>query len=146
MMKEKELRALFALNGHCGYNAETKAEFRRLAMKFLRELRKAMGVEAEVRYNAGGIAVSGDATLHTENLYLTFNADRIANNGSILYRRCKGYKDYGTGTDSPNHYVTFEAVASYGIEWMAGKMKEFLASECRANNMRCEVHGFTTTV
>lgn len=136
-MKESEIRRMFALDGKCGYNPANKEEFKRLSRKFLKEVRTRLGIDADVRYNAGGIAVSGDATLHADNLYLTFNADSIAGGLGIMYRKCNGRKDYGAGTGTPNHWVSFEWVESYGIDSLVIRLQSFMASECKPNNMKC---------
>ena len=65
--------------------------------------------DAEVRYNPGGIAVSGDATLHGDDVYVSFNADAMCR--WILYRKCNGKKDY---TGGPNHSYPFEAIERKG--------------------------------
>ena len=39
MMKASEVKKMVGLVGNCAYNEVNKQEFRRLSMKFLRELR-----------------------------------------------------------------------------------------------------------
>lgn len=68
-----------------------KQVFRRAAQSYLRRLAKDLALvkgEFTIRFNAGGQACSGDATLHHERFYLT-----IGETG-VMYRRCKGQKDY----------------------------------------------------
>lgn len=117
-MTKSELTKLGSLQGKCSYNQSNKAEFRRLGMKLARELRKELGLTSEtadVRYNAGGIAVSGDVILHTDNIYLTFNADGISSGLGIMYRHCKSRKDYGTGTSTPNHWYRWDYLVAVGV-------------------------------
>ncbi len=140
MMTEREIRKMFALDGKCSYNAANKEEFKRLSRKFLKEVRTRLGIDADVQYNAGGIAVSGDATLHADNLYLTFNADSICGGLGILYRKCNGRKDYGAGTSTPNHWVSFEWVETYGIDSLCVRLKKFMETNCQPNNMKCFVN------
>jgi hypothetical protein len=102
MMKSAELKRLKSLQGNCGYNDANKREFKRLGMKMMRELRTALGIEADVRYNAGGIAVSGECTLHGDSIYVQISADYSY---GILYRTCNGRKDYSGG---PNHWFPVE--------------------------------------
>ena len=52
--------------------------------------------------NMGGIAVSGEITLHAEHLYLQVNFGFSGECARILYRSCKGKKDYSGGK---NHYI-----------------------------------------
>lgn len=101
-MKSAEIDRMKSLMGKCGYNDSNKREFKRLGMKLLRELRTALGIEADIRYNAGGIAVAGECTLHGDSIYVQVSADY---SHGILYRTCKGRKDYSGG---PNHWFPVE--------------------------------------
>lgn len=96
-MKPVELRRLQSLMGDCGYKESNKREFKRLGMKLMRELRAALGIEADVRYNAGGIAVGGDCVMHGDRVYVLFNADTDL---GILYRSCVGRWDYSGGRNN----------------------------------------------
>ena len=83
-------------------NPEVKKTFHRLARSVLKQLandlRLAKG-SYEIRSNMGGIAVSGEITLHSESLYVqisqwswtTPSRDTVT---SVLFRSCKGRKDY----------------------------------------------------
>lgn len=102
MMKPVELRKLKSLMGNCSYHESNKREFKRLGMKMMRELRTALGIEADVRYSAGGIAVSGDCILHGDSVYVSFNADMTY---GIMCRSCNGRKDYSGGA---NHWFPVE--------------------------------------
>ena len=115
--------AIAGLVGKCSYNVENKDKFKRASQKFLREVVKVLGLakgEYDIRYNAAGIAVSGDATLHTDRVYVTFNADDFGA-GGILVRTCGGRKDY---TGGRNQYFPFEGIT---VE----KFAEFVASVAR---------------
>lgn len=75
------------------YNEAIKARFRSEAMKYLRALAKRLNLPKEtysVRYNAGGIAVSGEATLHHDKFYLQVSHD-------CYWRTCNGQRDYSGG-------------------------------------------------
>ncbi len=54
----------------------------------------------EIRSNKGGIAVSGEIILHHETLYLQVSQSSFG--GGILYRSCKGRKDFCGGV---NHFA-----------------------------------------
>ena len=119
MMKASEIERLIALDGKCGYNEANKAEFSRLSMKLLRELAKELGFgkgQCDIRYNAAGIACSGDATLHGDTLYININAD---SGMGILGRTCKGRKDYTGGT---NQWFRLDADAGFEVllAWAKG--------------------------
>ena len=98
---------LAAFKGGCNYNYAGKEAFKRAGMKFLRDTVKVLGWVKDtydIRYNAGGIAVSGDCRLHADSVYVTFNADDFSGMG-ILIRTCGGREDY---TGGRNQYVSFE--------------------------------------
>lgn len=104
-MKHADLVKLVGLMGKCGYNLTNKTQFKLLSTRLLRATSKALiasgdilpGDAFEVRYNAGGIAVSGDATLHHERVYVSMNADGFLE--GVLIRSCKGLKDYTGGAN-----------------------------------------------
>ena len=123
MITQTEIENLVALNGHCGYNETTKAHFRKLSMKLLRELNTRLDTKGTVSFNAGGIAVSGDASLHSDSLHLFFNADGCGL--GICGRTCKGKSDYQGG---PNRWYSFERLKRDGMnglfEWARGVQAE----------------------
>jgi len=92
--------------GKCAYNAAGKEGFRRAGLVFARRLAEAIPGGAEIRYNPGGIAVSGDFTVHGDRVYVSFNADAICGLG-ILVRTCKGRGDY---TGGPNMWFPLDAL------------------------------------
>ena len=64
---------------------------------------KAMGLEKgefDLRSNKGGIAVSGEVTLHSDNAYI--QVSQSMGRANVLYRSCNGRKDYSGGQ---NQYV-----------------------------------------
>jgi hypothetical protein len=73
------------------YNDERKALYKKHAIKFVRTVAKALGLAKgtyDARFNAGGIAVSGDAILHTDDFYVHIN------DFGVYWRKCHGRKDY----------------------------------------------------
>lgn len=81
------------------YNEEYKAEYKRFALSVLRAIARDLQLAKEsysIRFNPGGIAVSGDATLHSNWFYLT-----ICEVG-VMWRTCEGQKDYHGG---PNQWA-----------------------------------------
>lgn len=94
--------------GHA-YNlvdSELKARFHRVVSKRLREIAAHLGLTREryeVRSNKGGIAVSGEITLHAETFYLQV-CTGVMGGPQILLRTCKGRKDYSGG---PNGWLPF---------------------------------------
>lgn len=81
------------------YNDERKREFKNAAIAYLRKLSASTGIAGDVRFNPGGIAVSGEAALHGDKVYVQISAAWVG----ILFRTCKGRKDY---TGGPNQWGT----------------------------------------
>ena len=89
----------------CAYNDAQKRSFHATGRKRLKALADALGLKAgtyDVRSNLGGIAVSGEATLHGEHLYVQICQPATGWDSGILIRTCKGRKDY---TGGANHFA-----------------------------------------
>ncbi len=91
----------FDITKSVAYDMQAKAAFHRVAARQLRVIAKQLGLtkdQYDLRHNQGGIAVSGEITLHTDHVYV-----QVSQSGSdgVLYRTCKGRKDY---TGGPNHF------------------------------------------
>lgn len=110
-----KLRSLITLIGLTPYDYFHKEEYRRLGRSILRQLAKDMGLqkgEFDIRWNPGGVAVSGDHTLHTDKIYVAFH-DNL-NLGWFYWRKCHGRKDYGCGMDCPNQIVQWNSLLADG--------------------------------
>jgi hypothetical protein len=87
---------------HGGYGPGTaKKQFHFAARRQLRHLALALRLPEgsyEISSNKGGNAVSGEVTLHGEAIYVQAGQCGLG----LLFRRCKGRKDYGSGLDCPN--------------------------------------------
>ena len=106
--------------GHASYNDINKAQFKRDGMKLLRKVVKVLDLPKgtySLRYNAAGIACSGDCTLHADTFYVQFNLDSMA---SVLVRTCKGQKDYTGGV---NLWYSFEKLSKEGADGLAKFIK-----------------------
>jgi len=115
-----KLKSICDLGRNAGYNEEVKARFRSEAMKYLRALAKRLNLPKEtysVRYNAGGIAVSGEATLHHDKFYLQVSHD-------CFWRTCNGQRDYSGGR---NRWVIAPQNA-----WLCDSGEEVLAEQIQA--------------
>ena len=91
------------------YNGTLKAKFHREGKKVLGEIAKKLGLAPgtfDIRSNMGGIAVSGEVTLHGENIYIQF-IQGFSNR--FMFRSCKGRKDYCGG---PNNFVEYESLSN----------------------------------
>lgn len=82
-----------------------KSEFHRIGKKELKAVADALGLkpgEYEIRSNKGGIAVSGEVTLHGEWIYVQVSESVFSGRHmEVLYRTCEGRKDY---TGGHNHF------------------------------------------
>ena len=89
----------------CAYDDAQKRSFHATGRKRLNALATALGLEPgsyEVRSNSGGIAVSGEVTLHGQNLYVQICQPATGCDSGILIRTCEGRKDY---TGGRNHFA-----------------------------------------
>jgi len=110
MSKYKQLVAALAQN--LSYvDPAIKAHFHRVGKAVMKELVAAMGWagQYEIRSNMGGIAVSGEVTLHAENFYVQISQYNFGGN-NILFRKCKGMKDYCGGVNNNLRLEDFKSV------------------------------------
>ena len=83
-----------------GYT-DLKPEFHQKAKKVLRHVAEQLGLkkgEFNIRSNMGGIAVSGEVTLHANDIYIQMDAWNMG--GKFMFRSCKGQRDYTGGTNN----------------------------------------------
>lgn len=88
------------------YKPAEKKEFHRLAKRQLKKLADDMGWkkgEYDLRSNMGGIAVSGEITLHHEDLYIQASQSMAGSDKGLMIRTCEGRKDY---TGGRNHFAS----------------------------------------
>lgn len=80
------------------------------ASKYLRALAEALGFSREacdVRSNMGGVAGSGEITLHTDTLYVQVHASIFGHDPlGLMVRGCESRKDY---TGHINRFVKISA-------------------------------------
>lgn len=103
-------RVADSLRPTLAYNADAKKEFKLAALNALRKLSVNMRLERgtyEIRWNEGGIAVSGEATLHHDRFYLQVEQSSLTREGgvdmSVMYRTCRNRNDYSGGD---NHFAS----------------------------------------
>lgn len=90
------------------YDDRAKRFFHSRARSQLRRLATALGLAPgsyDLRSNPAGIAVSGEITLHTDCLYVQASQSAMGRDNGILFRTCKGRKDYVGG---PNNFVPLD--------------------------------------
>lgn len=102
------------VNGYSEAGARNKALFHRRGKALLHCMATDLGYVSgtfALRSNFGGIAVSGEITLHTDDLYVQFSKSCFGGGCmDILYRTCQGRKDY---TGGRNHFLPFSALEDY---------------------------------
>lgn len=91
---------------NCSYEPERKRRFLNAARAHLRKLAAELQLPAgsfDLRSNQGGIAVSGEITLHHERFYMQISQPAIRGDTGILIRTCRGRRDY---TGGANHFAS----------------------------------------
>lgn len=90
------------------YDADAKRLFHSRAKSQLRRIAAALGLAPgsyDLRSNRAGIAVSGEITLHGDCLYVQVSQSAMGYHSGILFRNCKGRKDYVGG---PNNFASLD--------------------------------------
>ena len=84
----------------CAYDGEQKKAFHRQARIALRALAKELRFPEgayDLRSNRGGVAVSGEITLHHDRIYIQVCQPATGADSGILIRTCEGRRDYDGG-------------------------------------------------
>jgi len=90
------------------YEADRKAFFHREGKRILNQIAQKLGLQAgeySIRSNMGGIAVSGEVTLHADWIYIQFSQSSLGPDFGFMWRTCKHQKDY---TGGPNRWMKWE--------------------------------------
>ncbi|WP_223508974.1 MULTISPECIES: hypothetical protein [unclassified Pseudomonas] len=110
-----------------------KETLHRSGKRLLLEIAEALKLSPEaydIRSNKGGNAVMGEVTLHSDHLYLMVHV--MTGELRVLYRTCKGRKDYSGGM---NHYVGVSELASTtASERFIAKLKQMTSLGIREAN------------
>jgi hypothetical protein len=99
---------MFQWHKNCSYDEEQKKRFHSLGRARLRKLAADLRLEPgsfDIRSNRGGIAVSGEITLHHDQVYVQVSQFCTGPRNGILIRTCRGRRDY---TGGPNHFVALD--------------------------------------
>lgn len=89
----------------CAYEPEQKRRFHAAARARLRNLASALDFAPDtydLRTNEGGVAVSGEITMHHDGVYVQVSQPSMGHDSGILIRRCAGRRDY---TGGRNHFA-----------------------------------------
>lgn len=90
---------------HENPHSYAKLEYHRLGKQVLRAIAKELGLQSgtyDIRSNLGGTAVAGEVQLHGEHIFIQFCEPM--NGLEVLYRSCKGRKDYSGGSNNWMRY------------------------------------------
>jgi hypothetical protein len=90
------------------YDDDAKRRFHRETRRRLLELAAALDLKRcdyDLRSNQGGIAVSGEVTLHADRLYVQASQPATGSDTGILFRTCEGRRDY---TGGRNHFASLD--------------------------------------
>lgn len=90
----------FDFRKRVAYDPEAKRLFHMHARRRLLELAALLGLTPrtfDLRSNAGGVAVSGEVTLHADHLYVQVSQPATGRDTGILIRSCEGRRDYVGG-------------------------------------------------
>jgi hypothetical protein len=95
--------ARFDFRKRVSYDPEAKRLFHAQARRRLLELAAALGFAPcafDLRSNEGGIAVSGEVTLHADRLYVQASQPATGSDTGILFRSCRDRRDYVGGVNN----------------------------------------------
>ena len=79
------------------YDEAAKALFHDEGRRALQRLADALGLERgayDLSSNKGGIAVSGEATLHGEDIYVQLSLGCMGADREVMFRRVRGRRDF----------------------------------------------------
>jgi hypothetical protein len=115
--------ARFDFRKRVAYDPDAKRLFHSQARRRLLELAAALSLDAgayDLRSNQGGIAVSGEVTLHSDRLYVQVSQPATRADTGILFRSCEGRRDYVGGR---NNFTSLDLL-HWGCApgWAAGEM------------------------
>lgn len=113
----------------CSYDGGQKRRFHAAARSQLRALATALCLPPgsfDIRSNQGGPAVSGEITLHYQDIYLQVAQSMIAGDTGILMRTCRGRRDFSGG---PNHFAPLSLLDD--IPALATRVRQFRATGSR---------------
>lgn len=85
------------------YDADQKQLFHRHARARLKALAQELKFPSgsfDLRSNAGGLAVSGEITLHHDTVYIQVCQPATGWDSGIMIRTCKGRRDYTGGANN----------------------------------------------
>ena len=132
MITQKQLRRFVELTKSACYDyaqvsdcglGKLKQEYRNLGRRILKDIAERMGLtkgQYDIRWNPGGIACSGDSTLHTDKVYVALHDN--CGSGWFYWRTVKGRKDYSGGANQIIRWDNFRTVAD--VDKLVARLRE----------------------
>jgi len=102
-MSNSSAATAFDFRKRVAYDDDAKRLFHLHARRQLRLLADALGLAPgayDLRNNNGGIAVSGEITMHGDHLYVQACQPATGHDSGVLFRACQGRKDYTGGRNN----------------------------------------------
>jgi hypothetical protein len=122
------------------YDEARKERFHRLARQQLRLVAKALRLASStfgLRSSRGGIAVSGEITLHSDHIYVQVSQPFGGFDSGILIRTCEGRKDYVGGR---NHFASLDLL--HRPQQLAQRIEQVCGERRIANDLeRSQTNG-----
>lgn len=112
----------------CSYEPDQKRAFHAAARARLRGLAAELGFPPgsfDLRSNQGGIAVSGEITLHHESVYVQVSQPALGGDAGVLIRSCEGRRDYVGG---PNHFAPLSLLDD--VPALSDRVRAVMAASC----------------
>lgn len=106
----RELLASGPFSQYTDAGDKNKAHLHTKGKTFLKSLAKALALKDgsyDIRSNRGGIAVSGEVTLHSDDIYIQISESFSSPGLQILFRTCSSRKDY---CGNQNHFIKLESL------------------------------------
>lgn len=128
MAKAFRSTELSRLCGLAEYDYLNKKAYLSMGRMILKRLAEQMGLSkgnCSVRLCEGGPAVAGEIILHSDHLYLQIHPAWAGQGAQIMYRTCKGQKDYSGG---PNQRASIGELDD--LEHFANKLLRFTGQLC----------------
>lgn len=79
----------------------------------------------DLRSNKGGIAVSGEITLHHEAVYIQVSQSALGGGMGFLIRTCRGRRDYTGGANNWNPLALLDDIPA-----LAAKVRDVAPGLC----------------
>jgi hypothetical protein len=92
---------------HENPHSYSKLKYHALGKRVLKAVAMELGLQSgtyDISSNLGGTAVAGEITLHTNHIYIQL-CESCGQGLEVLYRSCKGRKDYSGGR---NHWMRYD--------------------------------------